>query len=89
MLLGAAAAFTVLQRVIERDQGEGSLVATAVGRDLKGRVSPLLYVAGIGLSFVDRWLSMAAYTLVALLWLVPDRRIERVARAGARTPPQG
>jgi uncharacterized membrane protein len=81
MLLGAALAFMVLQWAIEHDQGEDSLVATAVGRDAKGRLSPLLYLTGIGLSFVDHWLSMAAYTLVALIWLVPDRRIERVVRS--------
>ena len=84
VLLAAALAYFALQAVIIRDQGEGSLVARAVGRDVKGKLSPLLCVLGIGLSFVDRWLAMAVYTVLALLWLVPDRRLERtVAGQGA------
>src|SRR5919206_1928544 len=55
VLLAAALAYYVLQTVIVRDQGEGSLVATAVGRDLKGKISPVLYTTGIGLSFVNSW----------------------------------
>jgi uncharacterized membrane protein len=77
VLLAAALAFFALQRAIIRDQGIGSLVATAVGRDLKGKLSPLLYAAGIGLAFVSDWLAVAVYAGVALLWLVPDRRLER------------
>jgi uncharacterized membrane protein len=77
VLLAAALAFFALQRAIIRDQGIGSLVATAVGRDVKGKLSPLLYAAGIGLAFVSDWLAVAVYAGVALLWLVPDRRIER------------
>jgi uncharacterized membrane protein len=77
VLLAAALAFFALQRAIIRDQGNGSLVATAVGRDVKGKLSPLLYAAGIGLAFVSDWLAVAVYAGVALLWLVPDRRLER------------
>ncbi|MCW2508664.1 MAG: hypothetical protein JWP68_1812 [Modestobacter sp.] len=77
VLLAAAVAFFALQRAIIRDQGNGSLVATAVGRDVKGKLSPLLYAAGIGLAFVSDWLAVAVYAGVALLWLVPDRRLER------------
>jgi uncharacterized membrane protein len=55
----------------------------AVGSDWKGKASPLLYLVGIGLTFVSAWLSQAIYVLVALIWLVPDRRIERVARNDA------
>jgi uncharacterized membrane protein len=77
VLLAAALAFFGLQRAIIRDQGAESLVATAVGRDVKGKVSPLLYAAGIGLAFVSDWLAVAVYAGVALLWLVPDRRLER------------
>jgi uncharacterized membrane protein len=77
VLLAAALAFFALQRAIIRDQGIGSLVATAVGRDVKGKLSPLLYAAGIGLAFVSDWLAVAVYAGVALLWLVPDRRFER------------
>ena len=76
-LLMAAIAFFVLQREIIRDQGEGSLVAAAVGRDWKGKLSPVAYIAGIGGAFVSPWISGVLYVAVALLWLVPDRRIER------------
>ena len=81
VLLAAATAFFVLQRVIIRDQGSPSVVAAAVGRDPKGKLSPVLYLVGIGLSFLDHRLSVGTYALVALLWLVPDRRIERTVRA--------
>jgi uncharacterized membrane protein len=77
VLLVAALAYFGLQRAIIRDQGSGSLVAAAVGRDLKGKVSPLLYATGIGLSFVNRWLAVAVYAAVALMWLIPDRRLAR------------
>jgi hypothetical protein len=53
------------------------VVRTALGSDVKGKISPLLYCLGIGLSFVDRWLAVAVYVGVALMWLVPDRRVER------------
>jgi hypothetical protein len=52
-----------------------------VGRDLKGKLSPVLYALGIGLAFVNRWLSVAVYVIVALLWLIPDRRVERALTA--------
>ena len=82
VLLAAALAYYALQSAIIRDQGEASLVAAAVGHDWKGKVSPLLYVSGIALSFVSSWPAIAVYTGVALMWLVPDRRLERtVARA--------
>jgi uncharacterized membrane protein len=77
VLLAAALAFYALERAIIRSQGTSSLVAAAVGRDVKGKLSPVLYALGIGLSFVDRWLSIAIYAFVALIWLIPDRRIER------------
>ena len=77
VLLAAAVAYYILERAIIRDQGSGSLVAAAVGRDLKGKASPFLYVAGIGLGFLVPWLGVALYTVVALMWLVPDRRFER------------
>src|SRR5579875_1814789 len=65
VLLAAAVAYYALQRVIIRDQGASSLVARAVGRDYKGKLSPALYALGIGLSFVSEWLAMGIYTLVA------------------------
>jgi uncharacterized membrane protein len=82
VLLIAALAYYGLQTAIIRDQGSHdqggeSLVATAVGRDVKGKLSPLLYATGIGLSFVGRWPAVAVYAGVALMWLVPDRRLER------------
>jgi uncharacterized membrane protein len=83
VLLAAAIAYYALQRAIIRDQGPNSLVAAAVGRDAKGKSSPFLYALGIGLSFVDQWLAMAVYAGLALMWLVPDRRIERTI-VGAR-----
>jgi uncharacterized membrane protein len=78
VLLAAALAYFGLQSAIIHDQGPGSLLATAIGRDLKGKASPLLYATGIGLSFVNRWLGMAVFVGVALMWLVPDRRLERI-----------
>jgi uncharacterized membrane protein len=77
-LLGAALAYFALQTAIIRDEGRESLLAAAIGRDLKGKASPLLYALAIGLSFVNRWLAMAIFVLVALIWLVPDRRVERM-----------
>ena len=78
VLLLAAIAYYVLQRAIIASQGRDSLLARAIGRDLKGKMSPLLYVLGIGMSFVDERLAGAVYVFVALMWLVPDKRIERV-----------
>jgi uncharacterized membrane protein len=85
VLLIAALAYYGLQRAIIRDQGSGSLVASAVGGDLKGKMSPLLYATGIGLSFVNHWAAVAVYAGVALMWLIPDRRLERTitSKAGA------
>jgi uncharacterized membrane protein len=78
VLLAAAIAYYVLQQAIIAAQGEGSVLRQAVGGDWKGKVSPVLYVAGIGLTFVGAGLAQAIYLLVALIWLVPDKRIERL-----------
>jgi uncharacterized membrane protein len=75
--LGAAIAFMVLTRAIIRADGSDSLVATAVGRDYKGRVSLLAYAAAIGLAFVSPWIAYALFVGVAVMWLVPDRRLSR------------
>jgi uncharacterized membrane protein len=83
VLLGAALAYYALQESIIRDQGEGSRLARAVGRDRKGKLSPLLYLTAIGLSFVNRWFAVAIYVAAALLWLIPDRRVERTMAAAA------
>jgi uncharacterized membrane protein len=77
VLLGAAIAYMVLQQAIIRSQGRDSVLHTAVGSDWKGKVSPLVYVIGIASTFVLPWVAEALYVAVALLWLVPDRRIER------------
>ena len=78
VLLMAAIAYFVLQSaIIAREGGRRSLLAHAVGRDWKGKLSPLFYLAAIPLAFVNTWISSGLYALVALLWLVPDRRIER------------
>jgi uncharacterized membrane protein len=77
-LLMPALAWQWMQWVIIRSHGRDSPLARAVGRDLKGKLSPLLYLAGVGLAFVDTRIAGAIYLLVALLWLVPDRRIGRV-----------
>jgi uncharacterized membrane protein len=76
-LLMPAIAYYVLQTAIVRINGADSSLAKALGADVKGKISPFLYFAGIGLAFVSPWLSIALYALVALFWLVPDRRIER------------
>ena len=78
VLLLAAVAFFLLRTALLRLHGGGSRLAAAVGHDRKGMISPALYVAGILLSFVQPWLGLAAYAAVALIWLVPDRRVERV-----------
>ena len=77
VLLMAALAYWWLQRCIVRTQGPDSLLHRAIGGDWKGKLSPLFYLAAIPLAFVATWVSLALYVAVALLWLVPDRRIER------------
>jgi uncharacterized membrane protein len=78
VLLMAAIAYYILQRTIITQQGRNSLLAAAIGKDWKGKISPLVYLAAIPLAFVSPWLASGLYVLVALMWLVPDRRIERV-----------
>jgi uncharacterized membrane protein len=79
-LLMPAIAYYLLQKAIMRRQGTHSVLANALGGDFKGKISPILYAAGIGLAFVSAWLSVAIYVLVAAMWLIPDRRIENVLR---------
>ena len=78
VLLMAAIAYYILQRAIISKQGSDSLLAKAVGADWKGRLSPVLYLIAIPLSFVSPSISSGIYVLVALIWFIPDRRIERV-----------
>ncbi len=70
-------AYYLLQKAILRREGPGSTLAKALGRDIKGKISPLLYLAAIGFSFIDTRISAAIFILVAMIWLIPDRRIER------------
>src|SRR5665213_55755 len=77
VLLMAAIAYYILQRAIIASQGRDSLLAMAIGKDWKGKLSPVLYLAAIPLAFVSVWISNGLFIFVAFLWLVPDRRIER------------
>jgi uncharacterized membrane protein len=77
VLLMAAIAYWLLQHAIIVQQGRDSLLASAIGGDWKGKLSPVLYLIAIPLSFVSPWIASGLYVFVALLWLVPDRRIER------------
>jgi uncharacterized membrane protein len=78
VLLMAAIAYWILVVTIVNEEGADSLLARAIGRDLKGKLSPVAYAVAIALSFVNHWIAAAIYILVALVWLVPDRRIERI-----------
>ncbi len=86
VLFMSAVAYSILQQRIIASQGHDSLLHRAVGNDWKGKLSPLLYLAGIVCAFWSRWVSLGLYVLVALFWLIPDRRVERAltARHAAR-----
>ena len=75
--LMSAIAYTILQITIIRSEGRESMLARAIGSDMKGRVSLLCYALAIGAAFVEQWVSDGLYCLVALIWLVPDRRVEK------------
>ena len=78
VLLMAAIAYWVLQKLIIASQGQDSLLKKAIGGDWKGKMSLVIYGLAIPLAFWSQWISLGLYVLVALVWLVPDRRIERV-----------
>ena len=78
VLLMAAIAYFLLQQSIIASQGKDSLLQKAIGSDWKGKLSPVLYVAAIPASFWLHWVAQGIYVLVALIWLIPDRRIERL-----------
>src|SRR5262249_11400638 len=78
VLLLAAIAYYILVRTILAAPGGNSALAEAIGRDRKGKISPLIYLAAIPLAYVSPWIANGLYVLVAMIWLVPDRRIERV-----------
>ena len=77
VLLAAAFAYTLLTRALLPLHGQGSALALALGRDLKGKISLVCYLAAIPLAFVGAWIACALYVLVAVIWFVPDRRIEK------------
>ena len=81
VLLACAISYYVLQQTIIRSQGPHSVLAAAVGTDKKGRLSPVLYLVAVVAAFVHPGISGALYALVALIWLIPDKRIERVLAA--------
>ena len=76
----AALAYYILQTAIIAEQGPHSKLAAALGKDLKGKLSPTLYVGGILSTGLSQWIAVGLYALVALMWLVPDRRIESMVR---------
>ena len=78
VLLCAAIAYYILQQRIIASQGEDSILKQAVGRDWKGKLSPFLYIVAIVSTVFSAWIAVAIYGLAALIWLIPDRRIERV-----------
>ena len=78
VLFMAGLAYFLLSRCLIHHHGEGSLLGTALGSDFKGRISVGIYAAAVLLSFTNRWVGFGLYWLVALMWLVPDRRIERL-----------
>ena len=81
VLLAAAIAYTILQNLIIASQGPNSILKQAIGDGWKEKISPVLYVAAIPAAFVAGWLAQALFVLVALIWLVPDRRIEKALDA--------
>jgi uncharacterized membrane protein len=89
VLMLAGVAYYILQSSILSHTGRSSILASALGRDWKGKISPLIYMAAVPLAFVRPWIANSLYAFVALLWLVPDRRIERALRTrehSAATP---
>jgi len=84
VLVLAAIAYWLLQLIILRNEGSDSLLAQAVGRDWKGTASPILYTVAILTTLIHPWIAGAMYALVALMWLIPDRRIERAVRTATK-----
>lgn len=76
VLLMAAIAYWILQSIIIKQHGNHSILGKAVGKDLKGKASPMIYTLGILASFWVSWLAITLYVVVALMWLIPDKRIE-------------
>ncbi len=76
ILLMAAVAYFLLERMIIADQGSNSILAKALGSDLKGKISPVLYIIAIFSTLISEWIAGGIYVIVALIWLIPDKRIE-------------
>lgn len=81
-LLMAAISYYILQTLILKIHGKDFILAKAIGSDVKGKLSPILYIIAIAASFFNEWISGAIYILVALMWLIPDKRIERIIDEG-------
>ncbi|MFZ6864200.1 TMEM175 family protein [Undibacterium sp. Ji67W] len=78
VLLMSAIAYFILQQVIIASQGQDSVLKKAVGKDWKGKLSPVLYFSAIFVAYLEPWVSMALYVIAAVIWFIPDRRIEHV-----------
>ena len=78
VLIMAAIAYFILQHTIIKKQGKDSILATAIGKDFKVKISPVIYANAIPFAFINQWISGSLYVLVALIWLIPDRRIEKI-----------
>ena len=78
VLVMSALAYTILQSALKKhDHGQDSILADAIGKDLKGKASLAIYIAAVLLAFVNHWIALAMYVLVAVIWFVPDSRIEK------------
>ena len=86
-LLMPAIAYYLLQLAIIRKQGPNSVLARALGSDFKGKLSPFVYITAIGMAFVNPWISIVLLALMALIWVIPDRRIETMLTAEKETTP--
>ena len=82
VLTGASIGYLILERTIIAVNGPASRLAAAVGKDVKGKLSMALYVLAIPIAFLEPWMSIALYVAVALMWLIPDRRIEALTSSG-------
>ena len=80
VLLCAALAYFILQNLIIKSHGKDSILARAMGKDVKGKISPILYIIGIVIAFINVWISGSIFVLVAIMWLVPDKRIENALK---------
>ncbi len=80
ILLMSAVAYYILQSRIIKNQGADSILARAIGKDLKGKISPILYIAAIGSCWISTWISGIIYVIAAIMWIVPDKRIEVILR---------